>query len=1734
MMNNLEITQSDFLAPLGQETNFLNLEVSEAASLEELNYVWGTQSYWATPLNDSIEAIDWKDDAAGINLEAFEALYLAGERGNNSGKVDLLGADKTNILVEGDNNDSLLYLDNDSSGDAINTTPRSIAFIDPTVADYQSLVGGTQATEVFVLDPSQDGVRQIGSVLAQRQDIAEVHIISHGTMGNLRLGNASLGIDTLDFYRDELQNWADALTNNADILLYGCNVASQPAGQTFVQELSQLTGADIAASEDLTGNATLGGDWELEQTTGEIEASLALENWVIDTYQNVLLQIDFPDFSDTSSLTLNGNAIAEDSRLRITPAEVAQVGSAFFNDAVAIESDTSFQTQFQFQLSEGQGTDGADGFTFMLQDSTAGVNALGRSGGSLGYDDIELGTNPAIFPSLAVEFDTYANGWDINDNHVAVLQDGDVTNNLAVATPTLDLNGGSLLNVWVDYDGVADQLDIYLGEDLAQPDNPLISLNVDLEAVVGSSALVGFSGGTGGLVNAQDILSWEFASSEPEPTVDFSQPTFIINEDGSTATVTVERTDGGTEAFTVDYTTSDGTAVADSDYTATSGTLSFAAGETSQTFVIPILNDSLVEEDETINLTLSNPVGATLGNQNTAILTITDDDTTTVDFNFPDFSDTSSLTLNGDAIAEDSRLRITPAEVAQVGSAFFNDAIAIDSDTSFQTQFQFQVSEGEGTNGADGFTFMLQDSTAGTNALGRSGGSLGYDDIELGTNPAIFPSLAVEFDTYANGWDINNNHVAVLQDGDVTSTLEVATPSFDLNGGGLLTAWLDYDGVSDQLDVYLGDDPLTQPENPLLSVNVDIAAVLGSSAWIGFSGGTGGLVNAQDILSWQFSSAPPTNPGTLALGQTAVTVNEGVDNTASITVTRTGGSDGTVGVDYTTVDNTAVADADYTATSGTLLFAPGETTKTITVPILDDEITEGSEIFNLSLDRAVGGANIGLPRTATITIEDDEIALDGFTLDLPDFSDSSSLTLNGNALAEDNRLRLTPAEAAQVGSAFFNDAIAIDSDTSFQSQFQFQVSQGQGTNGADGFTFMLQDGAGGASALGRGGGSLGYDDIGLGTNPAISPSLAVEFDTYANGWDINNNHVAVLQDGDVTNSLAVATPTFDLNGGSLLNVWLDYDGVADQLDVYLGEDLARPDNPLISVNVDLAAVVGSSAFIGFSGGTGGLVNAQDILSWEFASSSELASPVIDFSQPTFTIDEDGGTATIAVNRSGGTTGAATVNYITSDVTATAGSDYTATSGTLSFAAGEVSQTFTIPIFDDSLVERNETINLILSNPSGADLGTQDTAVLSIIDNDPGNFIQETVVTDLTQPTAFDWSSDERLFIAQKNGVVRLFDDGALLPTPFIDISDQVNNVRDRGLLGLAVHPDFPNTPYIYLSFTYDPPEVFDQTGLAGPDQVGNRVSRLIRVTADASTDFTTALPGSEVVLLGTNSTFANISRPDLDSTGDITIPPSCGPDGTLEDCLPSDSQSHSIGAIHFGTDGSLYVSNGDGTSYGRVDPRTIRVQNLDSLSGKLLRIDPITGEGLSDNPFYDGNPNSNRSKVYSYGLRNPFRFTVNPNTNEPFIGDVGWNTWEEVNTGAGVNFGWPYFEGGDGISLQTGGYADLPEAQAFYASGEPVTPAIYAKSHVDGAIAFAVGDFYTGNTFPDIYNNALFVNDFGTGEINALLFDPEGNVDSVKPFADNLPNLVQISTGLDSNLYFANIATGEIGRFRSV
>lgn len=183
--------------------------------------------------------------------------------------------------------------------------------------------------------------------------------------------------------------------------------------------------------------------------------------------------IDYDNFTDISQLTLNGNTTQTYNGLRLTSAQKKQSGSAFFDRALAIDANTSFTTQFQFEVSGG--TQGADGFTFMLQNNIKGLEALGAAGGSLGYGGLDR--------SLAIEFDSFLNSkHDSNNNHISVLQNGDIRNSLAVATAPFDLNSGKLLNAWVDYNGDRDLLEVYLADTLVKPSTSLLSLNINLDS----------------------------------------------------------------------------------------------------------------------------------------------------------------------------------------------------------------------------------------------------------------------------------------------------------------------------------------------------------------------------------------------------------------------------------------------------------------------------------------------------------------------------------------------------------------------------------------------------------------------------------------------------------------------------------------------------------------------------------------------------------------------------------------------------------------------------------------------------------------------------------------------------------------------------------------------------------------------------------------------------------------------------------------------------------------------------------------------------------------------------------------------------------------------------------------------------------------------------------------------------------------------------------------------------
>ncbi|MEM8715298.1 MAG: DUF4347 domain-containing protein [Cyanobacteria bacterium P01_A01_bin.3] len=165
----------------------------------------------------------------------------------------------------------------------------SLIFVDSSVENAEQLIAGvSQDAKVIYLDSSKDGISSITAALSQYKDVESVHILSHGDTDSVQLGSSELSSETVDNYQGQLNNWRSSLTGSADILFYGCNIADSSDGLGLVNQLSQYTGADIAASTDLTGSSALGGDWDLEYATGDIEAKTPFSAKATSSYDSVL------------------------------------------------------------------------------------------------------------------------------------------------------------------------------------------------------------------------------------------------------------------------------------------------------------------------------------------------------------------------------------------------------------------------------------------------------------------------------------------------------------------------------------------------------------------------------------------------------------------------------------------------------------------------------------------------------------------------------------------------------------------------------------------------------------------------------------------------------------------------------------------------------------------------------------------------------------------------------------------------------------------------------------------------------------------------------------------------------------------------------------------------------------------------------------------------------------------------------------------------------------------------------------------------------------------------------------------------------------------------------------------------------------------------------------------------------------------------------------------------------
>ncbi|MFC4854769.1 PQQ-dependent sugar dehydrogenase [Actinophytocola glycyrrhizae] len=415
---------------------------------------------------------------------------------------------------------------------------------------------------------------------------------------------------------------------------------------------------------------------------------------------------------------------------------------------------------------------------------------------------------------------------------------------------------------------------------------------------------------------------------------------------------------------------------------------------------------------------------------------------------------------------------------------------------------------------------------------------------------------------------------------------------------------------------------------------------------------------------------------------------------------------------------------------------------------------------------------------------------------------------------------------------------------------------------------------------------------------------------------------------------------------------------------------------------------------------------------------------------------------------------------------------------------------------------------------------------------PAGFTDTAVISGLSSPTNAVFAPDGRVFVSEKSGLVKTFDSLAdTTATVTADLRTQTQDFWDRGLLGLTLDPAYPTRPYLYVLYTYDA-----EPGGTAP-RWGDQCP-----TPPGATDQGCVVTG-------------RLSKLTIGTNGVAT-----GAEQVLVTDWCQQYPSHSVGTVAFGPDGNLYVGGGDGASFNFADwgqrgnpcadPPGTAGTNLsppDARGGALRSQSPRRPAGepeTLDGAITRVHPDTGDTEIVAYGLRNQFRFAFRPGTAEVWAGDVGWNTWEEINrvtsvTDAAVeNFGWPCYEG----SARQSGYdgANLTLCESLYSTGQ--TTPYYAYNHSapvvsgdgcpTGGSSISGIAFETDSNYPAAYDDALFFSDSSRGCVWAMQRGSNGLPDpaTIVPFVTGVNVPVQILTGPGGDLYYVALGAGQLRR----
>ena len=347
---------------------------------------------------------------------------------------------------------------------------------------------------------------------------------------------------------------------------------------------------------------------------------------------------------------------------------------------------------------------------------------------------------------------------------------------------------------------------------------------------------------------------------------------------------------------------------------------------------------------------------------------------------------------------------------------------------------------------------------------------------------------------------------------------------------------------------------------------------------------------------------------------------------------------------------------------------------------------------------------------------------------------------------------------------------------------------------------------------------------------------------------------------------------------------------------------------------------------------------------------------------------------------------------------------------------------------------------------------------------------ETVATGFNLPVYVTHAGDQRLFVVEKRGTIQIINaDGSIRNQFFLDIRNQVVNQVERGLLGLAFHPEYDSNGYFYVNYT----KVSE----------GETITVISRFERN-STNPNIANSNSELVLLEYTQPFNN----------------------------------HNGGHVTFGPDGLLYIASGDGGSAG--DPQE-NSQNINNLLGKILRLDVDQPAPYipANNPFVN---KPGADEIWAYGLRNPWRFSFDSQTNELWIADVGQNDFEEINktsgTIAGQNYGWDCFEG-DTKYTSSGDNTACPDDL------NTLVYPVSTYSHATSAKSVTGGYVYRGSDHPGLQGLYIF-GDYLRNQIGVL--ESQNPSNNIAWTNTSIGGLASFGLDVDNELYAVGIGDGTI------